>query len=444
MNSFATKGFVKSYQNRYSIRLYFLVLCSAALLAMPSSALPDTHEQPTVVLHVDGKAKPGEGTHPRVFASLTAALASARDHAAQNHRVIVMIKAGEYFVSETLRLDFPVELHGSNKPLADSNYWPLGAVRKNSETRLVAGFCSGPLIAISGDAGTLVSNVTVQNLTLQGGVGACTVLEVLKGHKVLIADNIVTGQAAFGIYAVATSGAIVGNYVAGMGSCGICIGAGTEDSPTELVIADNRSVSNLSGGLLLAGTSYPLPEFGNSLDVDVVHNDLSGNDRNTALGFGVRVLAIGTIPSLSSPSSPVEGQVTARFVDNKITLNNHGVMIDAGEPVRNFPGGCDSRRYGGEINLSFHDNLLADNLIRNAFISFTRAQVITGTAAQSRFQYLHDALIWVDDPGENLASYVLDHPEFDRFTGGVCADDVTNEALFNLMYYNAVEVDETL
>ncbi len=414
------------------------------LLLLPLEAALAAAGKPNLVLQVDAKAKPGKGKTPHTFTNLPEALDSARDQAAGYKKVIIRIKAGEYAINETLKIDFPVEIQGSNKPELDRDRWPLGSVRKNSETRLVAEFCSGPLIAIGGIAGDTVSNVVIQNLTLQGGAGGCTVLEALHGRDIVIADNIFTGPSIFGIYAVGSSGLITGNYVAGMGSCGICVGAGTDAAPTQLIIADNRSIANTSGGLLLAGTSYPLPEFGNQLNAAIVHNDFSGNDLNAALGFGVRILAIGTTPDLNTPASPVEGRVNAHFIDNRISLNNHGVMIDAGEPVRNIPpGGCDNRRFTGEIQLSFSGDTVAGNLIRNTFISFTRAQVITGTAAQSRFQYLHSALVVLADPGEVLAPWVLDHPEFDRFAGGSCADDVSNEALLNSFFYNSSEVAET-
>jgi len=427
-------------------RSVFLFIASvlAALLTLAPPSAGASLESTTLNLYVDAGARSGgTGTEARPFKNLPEAVTAARRQSSSYSRIFITVRAGSYRIGSPIRVDFPVEIRGSNIPDKDRQNWPLGTAQTGSETRLYAGECVGTLLSVGREDGEVISNVSIRNLTLIGDSTGCasdeSLLQIQHTQYVVIVDNIVTGPAGSGVDVAASSGLVARNFVAGMGNCGICISAGTAASPTELSAVDNRAREDFAGGLLINGTAFPLAEEGELLDVNVLHNDLSDNAANPKLGFGVRFIAIG--PNL--PLSQESGQATARIYENRIANNNLGVMIDAGFPNRVAAGVCDEREYTARIDLAFRSNTVIDNFLSPALIAFTRGQVVTAGQSLSNWQYLHNATFVIDDSDRSLQPFELNHPMDDPWLGP-CPGDGTNEPLMNSLNYNGTLVPENL
>jgi len=451
------------HSSRFFFPLASVALGATLILGQVGQAAPA--EQRTLVLRVDDDAGPGgRGTIGRPYDDLADAVDRAREQAASYDSVLILVAPGEYLIKKPIRIDFPVEIRGSNVTELALDGWPSDTAQIGSDTRIIAADCltvgetSLPLITIEGTSEKPVDAVTLRNLTLQGFSPACSLLKIAYAADLLVADNILTGPGQTGIDAAAVSGSIIGNHVSGLGLCGICIAAGTEFSPAVVTIADNRSVGNTSGGLLLGGTAFPLTEYGDQLVASVLHNDLSLNQAGAALGFGLRILALGTIV----PPDQKRGRVTADIRDNKIDGNRNSVMIDAGFPTRILDESCDKRVFEAEFALTFSGNSITGEPARDTLLSFTRGQALTAPAKNplSRWQYLHSATIAIEDADQTLgllyAGYVkddlilpptaavIDHPMYDRFVGGECDDDIVKEELSNTLIYNGVIIPATV
>jgi hypothetical protein len=417
--------------------LFLLAPAPASLGAQPGKS--------TLVIHVDDDANPdGNGTGARPYHNLPDAVAAAREEYPAYRKVIIVVAPGQYPIDNPLRIDFPVDIHGSNVPELDSDQWPTGTVQWNTETLVIAQSCAVvgvvrmPLVTVGKADGSVTRSVSIRNLSLKSNSTGCSVLQFQHVQDAFIANNIVRGPAFTGIDFLASSGTITGNFVSGIQGCGICIGAGNDASPARIEVTENRSVGNSGGGLLLSGTTFPIIEVGDVLEARVLHNDLSSNVGG-ALGFGLRVLALGTIV----PDSQAGGSVLARIYGNRLAGNRNGMMIDAGFPRRNLqPDGCDTRVFTGRLELNLRSNSISGSLSNTAIVSFTRAQVFTApvTNPPENWQYLHNATFSIDDPDLSLAQFVVDHPLLDPYTGGNCDDDITNEALNNRFLYNGMEM----
>lgn len=424
----------------------------ALLAPMQYSASAPANE--TLVLHVYYDAPPdGNGTSLRPFRYLPDAIDSARHQAGPNTQVVIDIAPGEYMIESTLHIDFPVEIKGAVVPVLDLSLdqWPTGGVQADTETKLIAQECNIvddiglPLIMIGNEMGHVVRDVSIRNLVLQGTSPECPVLQIHRTQNVLIANNIVLGEAQAGIDVAASSGIISGNYVASMDNCGICVAAGTTSSPADVTITDNRSENNNAGGLLLVGSTFPLAQHGDQLDANVLHNDLSLNTGAAALGFGLRIIALG--PELSS--SQIGGRVSAQINDNRIADNLRDFMFDAGFTARNIrPNGCDKRDFTGQFDLSLRANTFPDGRPPTSLVTFTRGQVVTKPDKNpfSKWHYLHGATFTISDPDLILklndvdSTHVVDHPMVDPFMGGDCNGDATSEPLWNKLIYNGIEI----
>jgi hypothetical protein len=421
------------------------------LLAPASLSLAASPARSTLVLHVDDDAPPGgDGTGARPFDEVRDAVAAARRRASSYPKVIIRLAPGRYPVAATLRIDFPVRILGSNEPDLDDDGWPAGTARPDTETTLEATACdldggtALPMILIGGAAGAGVREIWLTRLTLHGFSG-CPVLQIQRAQGFRMTDSIVRGappgvvraRATLGIDVAASSGVIARNHVSGVQVCGLCIGGGTATSPASVTLADNRSVDNNGGGLLLGGSAVPVAGTEGLLEAWVTRNDLSLN-QGTAQGFGLRVVVIQPL----GPGDEPRGRVRARITDNRIADDRIGLMIDAGFPARNRkPSGCDERTFSGQLSLVLRGNSVTGSLQRPALVTFTRGQVITNGSPLRDWQYLHDATFAIDDPDLTLGEGLFDHPFADPFVndasnGGACLADEAAEPLANTLVYN--------
>ncbi len=418
-----------------------VTLLLAGLSATPTVAAPP---QNNLVLQVDDDAPTaGDGSGRSPFRNIANAVNAARSAAALYARVAINVAPGRYPVDDTLRIDFPVEIRGSNVPDLDLQQWPLGTVQAGTATTVegTADLGSKPLLLVGGASGAVVTGITIRNLTLRSNLKPGTpptpgsVMQVQRAQDFVVANNIVKAPGFSGIDVAASSGTITQNHVSGMQICGICVGAGTAASPATVTLQDNRSVGNSAGGLLLGGSAFPVDEIGDTLNATVTHNDLSSHT-GAALGFGLRVIALGQ----SVPGAQSGGNVTAQINDNRIVGNRRGLMIDAGFPQRySAPGICDAREFTGRLNLSLRGNTVTGSLSRSALVSFTRGQAITvgtGPAAPSLWRYLHRAAFAITDPDLSIAGYLLDDPDTDPNADPACTADTAVTLLQNSFTYN--------
>ena len=355
---------------------------------------------------------------------------------------------GVYPVSETITIDFPVDLIGSNVLELDSSGWPTGVVRNGTATVVEGSAALGAsaLVSIGRTDGAVVTAVNVRGFTFVGSPGGGNDVNLNQVQDFTLTGNVVTGPSGVtttneGISPVASSGLIVGNYISGMG-CGNCLRAGYPASPASIVFSGNRSVQNRNAGLLLGGASYGIPEAGDQLSVLVSGNDISNNTGSSS-DVGLRIFVIRKDP----PDTQSDGNVQAIILGNRLVGNQIGVSLDAGFPYRqtaipppNGPLTCDTRVFTGTLDVTFLGNTLSGSLLMPALVSFTRAQTTLSPATVSSWQYLHNATYSIVDPQETLAGYTKDNPSADPFVGGLCAADTVHEPLNNTLIYNGAVV----
>jgi hypothetical protein len=412
----------------------------------------DAHSATHQIIHVDDNALTGgDGTAAKPYNTIAAAVARAR---VVGGDPTIKVEPGLYELASTIIIDIPLDLVGSSVLEIDSNGWPTGVASPGTETRIVGLAALGtlPLVSVGRTDGVVMNDVNIRGFSFEGGPGGGNDINLQRVQNFSVIANVFTGPSPLpmtgvtitGIFPVASSGSIVGNYIAGEG-CGTCITAGYPSSPAYLQFTGNRSVHNQNGGLLLNGSSFGIPDHGDQLDVLVLGNDLSEN--TGANSFGMRVFVVRK----DLPDTQSRGNVNALILSNHLFGNQIGISIDAGFPYRqapipppNGPLVCDTRVYSGTLNLVLTGNALSGSLLTPALISFTREQATLNPAQQQKsWQYLHNAAYIITDPQGSLAGYTKDHPSADPFVGGLCAADTTHELLGNTLIYNGTIVPAT-
>jgi hypothetical protein len=398
------------------------------------------------VVHVAERAAPGgDGSAARPFKNLPEAVAAARTNRSGAARINVA--PGRYELSQTLLIDFPVDLRGSNQMGDGPDGWPTGQVAPGTETLIVgsAALGGGDLVQVGRDAGPIITGaVTIRNLSFDIGAGTgatASDLHLVKVRNFTLRGNLFKeSNANIGILTVASSGRIVDNFVTGVG-CGMCIDAGTPSAPANVQIVGNRSVRNRFGGVLLDGTGWIIPETNaDKLVAEIRGNDLSDNTASPRFSFGLRVFMVRRDNGMPGDTQ-FKGRVDATVTGNRMVGNEIGVMIDAGFPFREYapsPGSplrCDARVYTGSSNLTFRNNQIQSRLT-DGVVSLTRSTASLAPDTISSWQYLHNARFTINDPDRSLAGYWLDHPAADQYTGGICAADRAAESLGNRLVYN--------
>ena len=389
-----------------------------------------------LVLHVDSRAAPdGDGSGRAPFATLGEAVAQAN----QEGGGTIIVAPGQYEVSRTVRIESPLTITGSNVMTLDAEGWPTGAVAPETETRIIATeqLGGGPLIMVSRTDGSVLTDVTIANVTLEGAAGPGSNLLIVKTQNFTVRDNVFTGPSFAGINTAASSGRVVGNYVTGVG-CGICVGAGNSESPSTTAVKGNRVAGTRFGALLLNGSGTDVAEFADQNDVAVMGNDLSDNQGSTGTGFGIRVFIIRRdLGSLNSTQST--GHVRALIKGNRLVHNQIGFIIDAGFPYRRVGTVCDPRTYSGTIDVTLNENTIAGSTVTPSLITFTRVTAALNQSTLSAWQYVHDATYTITDPDGTLTGYWFDHPVRDEFVGP-CSATQLPVVLSNHLAYNGTEI----
>jgi hypothetical protein len=388
----------------------------------------------TTVLHVDAGAAPdGDGSGRAPFRTINAAV--TRANAIGGARINVA--PGQYSVGETVRIESPIILHGSNEPVLDADGLPTGVVAAGTETRITGSPALGAntMFVIGRAEGADLEHVSISNVTIQGGSLLASSILILRTQDFAIRDNVMYGPTLFGINTFASSGEIRGNHISNV-ACGSCIGAGNVESPSVVSVKGNRMIGNRNGGVLLNGSGTDLEEMADQLDATVDGNDLSDNQAANGIAFGLRIFFIRRDP-LTNPQ--FTGHVRAVVRNNRLANNNIGVEIDAGFPYRRLAGVCDPRTYSGTVDATFRGNVVSGSTLTPALFSFTRSILATNPAMAPLWQYLHDSRISITDPDGSLAGYWKTHPANDPIVG-TCTNDASMEPLNNRLSYNGVAV----
>jgi hypothetical protein len=392
-----------------------------------------------VVIHVDDDAGPGgDGSARAPFHSI----ADAVGRAASVDNALVVVAPGRYEVSSSIRIASPMELRGSNALEVDSDGMPTGSVVAGTETRVVGTAALGPrpLISVGRSDGGVLTGIEIAGFSLECGPETGDGVDLARTQDYALHDNVITGRAAIGIFSVASSGSIAGNYISVDGA-GAIVAAGYAGSPSNVQFVGNRSVRNGNGGVLLNGSSFSLPETGDQLDVLVRGNDLSDNAAKPAFSFGLRIFMIRRDLGLPGDTQS-SGNVRATIQDNRIVGNEIGVTVDAGFPYRRSGTICDPRVYSGAIELDLRGNTLSGSRSAPAVLTFTRNTTALNQTQLAQWQYVHSTLYDITDVDGTLADAVIDHPERDPYVGS-CPNDGSHELLDNMLLYNGTVLSHT-
>lgn len=387
------------------------------------------------LIYVDADARPaGNGSARLPFDNIADAIALAGSSGGG----VILVSPGHYSVSSTLRIQNSIELRGSNVMEVDHAGLPTGSIVPGTETRIVgtAALGTNAVVSVAPAGGSIVQGVVIRNLTIDTGLARGEGLSFNRVQGYSVYENAFRGLATNGIFSVASSGRVVGNYIS-VDVTGAAIAAGYPASPSSVKFVGNRVVGNIAG-LVLIGSTSRVPEPGDELDVLVRNNDLSENNRVAGFSFGLRIFTINR-PLGDGQST---GTVRATIQSNRIADNQIGVTIDAGFPFRRVGATCDPRVFSGSFDLEFRGNTLTGSLFMPALITFTRNQAALHQFPFDLWQYLHSATFDITDNDGTLADAVIDHPEFDPFVGP-CPNDSSQELLGNTLIYNGAEVPHT-
>lgn len=391
------------------------------------------------VIHVDAGAAPdGDGSGRFPFNNIADALVLANSLGGAT----VVVGPGQYPVSSTLLITSRVDLQGSNVMEIDDAGWPTGSLVPGTEASIVGTTALGaaPLVSVGSSTGGVIQGVRIRNLSFNSAPARGDDVDVNRTQGYSLENNVFTGGASNGVFSVASSGKIVGNYISG-DVTGAGVAAGYPASPSNVDFAGNRVVHNIVGGLVLIGSTSRVPETGDQLDTRVRDNDLSENNQVAGFSFGLRIFTINR-PLGAAGDSQSTGNVRATIQGNRMADNVIGVSIDAGFPFRRVGSTCDPRVYSGTFDLDLRGNALSGSRFIPALITFTRNQAALHQVPFDGWQYLHAATFTINDPDGTLSDAVIDNPDVDPFVGP-CPNDVTHEVLGNTLVYNGTVLPHT-
>lgn len=409
------------------MRLLLALILSATMVAAIS---PDSSDQAVTakVIYVnEGAAPGGNGSYRFPFRNLPEAVDEAK---VTSRAVVIRVAPGTYFINSSLVIDRALVLRGSSVLIHGPSGLPTGGVEPGTATRILGGDALGPEPAIKAgrEDGMVIKGVTIRGFVFKNTATHITVTRV---QEFLIADNVFSAPARFGVDSTASSGGLIGNYFSGL-QTGATIAGGYPASPAKVTFKGNRSVSNDLGGLLLNGASVFIPEFGDQLVADVQGNDLSRNG-----AFGIRFFIIFRPPGVPGDMQET-GHIRARIRGNTLRENANAFLLDAGFPYRELEGGiCDPRIYSGSIDLTLENNKLMGNFESDSWLLFTRWPGGQDPEALAAWHYLHASRFTITDPQHSFGFVFYHNPKRDPHLGS-CPGDEVKEPLGNVIKYNGV------
>jgi hypothetical protein len=431
--------------------------CSGeAPLAGSSSAAASS----AMTLFVDAaNPAPGDGSAANPYATISAALARAREirRGGVESALVVRVAPGTYSGSLTasgprvellpLVLDIEnLELAGSTRLALDAAGLPTDTV-PGSETVLTmpqndppppAGVQSlifvGPTVSADGVRET-GNAVTIDGLLLDGNNAPFACIFIDRAAGVHVRANAIR-HTLYGVWSRLSMVEVAGNLVTRAGHPGISITGGSAAFPASGTVIGNR-LSNVSNciGIASAAEVGIVPSLGNNglsveplqtvydLDdpadaknlpntnaVTVTGNDAS-NCSNSALHFAAYALAPF---QTASATQPISSHITATVTGNAFHHNsNFGVFVGAFVPANN------PRDYTATADLTFADNQLSYNSDAAAFFGFTAVfvEAFSGNSRPKGEKYLVRSTVRATASDDELAGFGYDNPAIDPNLG---------------------------
>src|SRR5207244_12512258 len=137
-----------------------------------------------------------------------------------------------------------------NEMEVDDAGWPTGSIVPGTETRIVgtAALGTAPLVSVGSSASGVIQGVQIRNFTFESGRGDDVDFNRTQDYSLY--NNVLTAIAANGVFSVASSGKIVGNYISG-DVTGAAVAAGYPASPSTVDFVGNRVLHNIAGLVLI-------------------------------------------------------------------------------------------------------------------------------------------------------------------------------------------------
>ena len=298
-------------------------------------------------------------------------------------------------------------------------------VRSSGNAVRIEGFVLSFTRCKSGDACNAGGNCLAEGSCelVRQGTGIWTHLV----RDYLIRGNAITGAGSFAIAHSASSGDTIRNLLLRNYPAGISY-RGPASGPSK--VSQNTSTHNALGGMVLVcagGIALPtlaherdlsvVPVDGSMkrTDVEINGNDFSHHTENPDIGFGLRILMFGVV---SLPSGVADCAVTA--LDNRITDNTLGVVVDAGFPYQTRDGIAVDTAWTARFSARLERNTV-EGSTENALVSLTR---FTSTrdcreldpGQPTSFRFLRNSTYAISTDGE-LATACYDDREVDPRSG---------------------------
>lgn len=394
--------------------------------------------QASTSVYVNCAAAPGgDGRKQTPFASITAALPTARALAAAT-RVTISVATGicdkESFPIE---LDFPVDVRGSRTPDLDVEGLPLGSQDRDT---LVTWTPPSPVPPSAGSLSFFrvtgpdvrLSKLSLDAKILPGTPGTPAPSRtapfgvIVQNAKDFVIDQLRFVRIGSSVRTQGNANGRIRDSYFGQVSAGIVLTGGNPAAPPTVIVTNNRIEDYWTGAFALAGAG----PAGQSIKAVIEGNDTfnSWADTGPSNPFAVR------IGPVLGGSSFLQGTVEAVFERNRVRgTPRYAIILNGGQTVRR----TDGQRYSGAVNVTFADNAIDQAGITRAtsLITFTNSRAtelpceldpantrldcpsLAGNPLQY-WEYLQSSVFDLHHSGE-LDGALIDHPEIEPVDGRV-------------------------
>jgi hypothetical protein len=241
----------------------------------------------------------------------------------------------------------------------------------------------GMIVAVGHPDGSRADGTVVEgfafrsgHLLVDGFTGGAGIF-ALRITDLVVRGNRFEPTLTAGLTSVATSARVERNYAYRLGAnCAICL-----SGPGNYEVLDNRLLEGGLGGIYLTAIgdvafslgahavagAEPYVAVTPPAVTAIVENNEIRDHVSQPIGFGVRVIAFGSVP-LAIPQST---RVTLR--DNDIVHNTFGLIVDAGFPV----GGS---QVGADVDVALESNAFSATCQNDLLVAFTRHRAALGIA----------------------------------------------------------------
>jgi hypothetical protein len=427
----------KGVGNMYRMARLVLIGVGAMLMVVLGSAAAAPPPAASTV-YVDCVAAPGgDGRKQSPFATITAALPSAKALSAQA-RVTISVATGvcddELF---PIQLDFPVEVRGSRTPDRDSEGFPLNGQDRDTLVTWTPPSPVPPSVAtlsffrITG-VDVRLTKLSLDAKILPGTPGTVAPPRpapfgvIVQNAKDFVIDQLRIVRIGTSVRTQGDSSGRIRDTYFGEVNAGIVLTGGDPADPPTVIAENNRIVDYWTGAFALAGAG----PAGRAIQAVVRGNDTfnSWSDTGPSNPFAVR---IGPVLQGSAFAQPT---VDALFQGNRFRgTPRYAFILNSGQTVRR----TDGQHYSGALNVTFSANAVDEATVTRAvsLITFTNSRATelpceldpANTPAEcptlmgnppQYWEYLENSTFDLHHGGE-LDDPLIDHPEIDPGDGRV-------------------------